>query len=53
MAIGKLGEETPDVLGIALPEMPRRSPGMPGKKAEEFVIYAVSDDDIYSEFMRR
>ncbi len=50
-AIGKLAVEEPDVAGIALPNMPRGSPGMPGKKAEEFVIYAVSDDGSYDEFM--
>lgn len=51
-AIGKLAEETPDVAGIALPGMPLGSPGMPGEKTEEFVIYAVSGDGSYGEFMR-
>lgn len=51
-AIGKLAEETPDIAGIALPNMPRGSPGMPGEKTEEFIISAVSDDGSYREFMR-
>jgi hypothetical protein len=51
-AIGKLAIEEPDVAGIALPEMPQGSPGMPGEKDEEFVIYAVYDDASYDEFMR-
>ncbi|MFC6823842.1 DUF411 domain-containing protein [Halopelagius fulvigenes] len=51
-AIGKLAEEKPDIAGIALPGMPRGSPGMPGEKAEEFVIYAASADGSYREFMQ-
>lgn len=50
-AIGKLALEEPDVAGIALPEMPQGSPGMPGEKDEEFVIYTVYDDGSYDEFM--
>lgn len=51
-AIGKLAEETPDIAGIALPGMPRGSPGMPGEETEEFVISAVLHDGSYREFMR-
>ena len=51
-AIGKLAEETPDIAGISLPGMPSGSPGMPGEKTEEFVIYAVSGDGSYREFMQ-
>lgn len=51
-AIGKLADEKPDIAGIALPEMPQGSPGMPGEQTEDFVIYAVSDDGSYREFMR-
>ncbi|RDI71968.1 DUF411 domain-containing protein [Halopelagius longus] len=51
-AIGKLAEEKPDIAGIALPGMPRGSPGMPGEKAEEFVISAASEDGTYREFVR-
>ena len=51
-AIGKLAEEQPDIAGIALPEMPLGSPGMPGEQTEVFVIYAVAADQSYTEFMR-
>lgn len=51
-AIGKLAEEMPDIAGIALPGMPRGSPGMPGEQTEAFVIYAVSHDGSYHEFMQ-
>ena len=50
-AIGKLALEKPDILGIALPGMPTGSPGMPGKKSEPFVIYAVKKDGSAREFM--
>lgn len=50
-AIGKLAVEGSNVAGIALPDMPQGSPGMPGEKEEEFVIYAVYDDGSYAEFM--
>ena len=32
--------------GIALPDMPSGSPGMPGPKTEEWVIYGFKDDDV-------
>ena len=51
-AIGKLGEKRPGIAGIALPEMPLGSPGMPGEQTEVFVIYAVAADQSYTEFMR-
>lgn len=51
-AINKLLEESPDIAGIALPGMPEGSPGMPGSKKGDFVIYAVKKDGTYSEFMR-
>lgn len=51
-AVGKLADERPDVAGIALPEMPQGSPGMPGEQSEPFVVYAVSADGSYSEFVR-
>lgn len=51
-AIDKLLSEKPDIKGIALPGMPSGSPGMPGPKYGEFVIYAVHNDGTYSEFMR-
>jgi len=50
-AVEHLLRTRPDIDGIALPGMPAGSPGMPGRKAEVFVIYAVKDGQI-SEFMR-
>ena len=49
--IEKLLAEQPDIKGIALPGMPSGSPGMPGPKAEPFLIYAVEDGQVL-EFMR-
>ena len=51
-AINTLAEETPNIVGISLPGMPRGSPGMPGEKTEEFIVYAVHDDGSYDEFVR-
>ncbi len=48
-AITKLLEEQPDLDGIALPNMPAGSPGMPGVKKEPFVIYGIKNGEI-SEF---
>ena len=49
-AIEKLLEEQPDISGIALPGMPKGSPGMPGTKTEKFKIYALKDGES-SKFM--
>ena len=43
-AITKMLEEKPEINGIALPNMPAGSPGMPGTKKGPFIIYALSDD---------
>jgi len=51
-AINKLIEEQPDIKGIAMPGMPDGSPGMPGAKTGDFVIYAVNNDGSYEEYMR-
>jgi len=51
-AIDKLLEERPDIAGIALPGMPSGSPGMPGEKTEDWVIYAINPDGSFEEFMR-
>jgi hypothetical protein len=51
-AIEKLITEKPDIAGIALPGMPEGSPGMPGTKRGEWIIYAVNKDGTYKEFMR-
>lgn len=50
-AIEKLVSEKPDIDGIALPDMPSGTPGMPGEKMEEWIIYSLKDGQI-SEFMR-
>ena len=51
-AVEKLLKEQPNIKGIAMPGMPSGSPGMPGSKNGDFVIYAVHNDGSYSEFMR-
>jgi hypothetical protein len=50
-AIEKLLEEKPNIDGIALPGMPAGSPGMPGYKNGEWIIYGIKNGDV-SEFMR-
>ena len=50
--IEKLLKEQPDIAGIALPGMPEGSPGMPGAKRGDFIVYAVNHDGTYQEFMR-
>jgi hypothetical protein len=51
-AVEKLLKEKPDIKGIAMPGMPSGSPGMPGAKKGDFVVYAVNNDGTYNEFMR-
>ena len=51
-AIDKLLSEKPNIKGISLPGMPSGSPGMPGQKSGDFVVFAVNNDGTYSEFMR-
>jgi len=51
-AIAKLVKEKPSIKGIALPGMPSGSPGMPGKKYGDFVIYSISNNGSVGEFMR-
>ncbi|GAB3027335.1 DUF411 domain-containing protein [Natronobiforma cellulositropha] len=51
-AIDTLLTDEPDLVGIALPEMPSGSPGMPGDVEETFVIYGFDADgtyDVYTE----
>ncbi len=50
-AINKLLSERPDIDGIALPNMPAGSPGMPGVKGYDWTIYSITDGQV-SEFMR-
>ena len=51
-AVEKLLTEKPDIKGLAMSGMPSGSPGMPGAKSGEFVIYAINKDGTYNEFMR-
>lgn len=51
-AVEKLLLEKPNIKGIAMPGMPSGSPGMPGGKYGDFVIYAINHDGSYEEFMR-
>ncbi len=50
-ALNKLIKEKPDIAGIALPGMPIGSPGMPGIKIGDWVIYSVNYDGTYQEWM--
>lgn len=43
-AIEKLLAERPDIKGIGMPGMPSGSPGMPGPKTDDFVIYEINHD---------
>ena len=49
--VDKLLEEKPDIDGIALPRMPSGSPGMPGPKTGEWIIYGLEEGQ-YSEYTR-
>ncbi len=51
-AVEKLLKENPDIKGIAMPGMPSGSPGMPGTKNGDFIIYAVNYDGSYQEWLR-
>jgi hypothetical protein len=43
-AIVKLLTEKPDIKGIGMPGMPSGSPGMPGQKTGDFVIYEITHE---------
>lgn len=49
--VDKMLKEKPQIDGIALPRMPSGSPGMPGPKRGEWLIYKLEDGQ-YSEYMR-
>lgn len=51
-AIEKLLSENPDIEGIGMPGMPAGSPGMPGTKQGDFVVYGINYDKSSFEFMR-
>lgn len=42
-AVEKLLSEQPDIKGIGMPGMPAGSPGMPGPKTEDFVVYEITN----------
>lgn len=50
--VEKLLYEKPDIRGIALPDMPAGSPGMPGKKRGPFTIYSLLENgtDIFEHY---
>lgn len=50
-AVNKLLSEKPDIDGISLPGMPPGSPGMPGAKKGDYVIYSLKNGES-EEFMR-
>tara|TARA_Y100000034_G_C6902645_1_gene417852 strand:+ start:899 stop:1315 length:417 start_codon:yes stop_codon:yes gene_type:complete len=50
-AVNKLLSERPSIDGIALPNMPAGSPGMPGTKRGLWKIYGLKDG-VDSEFMK-
>ncbi len=41
--VERMLEERPEIDGIALPEMPAGSPGMPGVKRGDWTIYSIDD----------
>ncbi len=49
--IEKLLTEKPAIKGIALPGMPAGSPGMPGTKNEQWIIYGFDDNGSTTEWM--
>ncbi len=51
-AVDKLLAEKPDITGIGMAGMPSGSPGMPGKKTGDFVVYGVNRDGSTFEFVR-
>ena len=48
-AIQKLLSEKPDIRGIGMGGMPQGSPGMPGPKTSDFVIYEINNDGTRGE----
>jgi hypothetical protein len=51
-AVEKLLIDKPQIRGIAMPGMPQGSPGMPGPKQGEFIVYSLNNDGSTSEFIR-
>ena len=48
-AIEKLLSEKPDIKGIGMAGMPAGSPGMPGPKANDFLIYEITHEGAKGE----
>lgn len=48
-AVQKLLTEKPDIKGIGMAGMPSGSPGMPGPKTSDFVIYEITHDGAKGE----
>ena len=50
--VEKMLVDKPDIKGIALPDMPAGSPGMPGTKVEPFTIYSLTatGTEIFGEY---
>lgn len=48
-AIQKLLTEKPNIKGIGMPGMPAGSPGMPGPKTNDFVVYEIMHDGTVGE----
>jgi hypothetical protein len=44
--VNKILLEKPDIDGIAMPGMPSGSPGMPGIKRDDFVVYSLKEGNI-------
>lgn len=44
VAVQKLLAETPNIKGIGMAGMPSGSPGMPGPKTSDFVVYEITHD---------
>lgn len=44
-AVGRVLEEKPAIRGIALPDMPAGTPGMPGVKQGPYTIFALTEND--------
>ena len=47
-AINKLLQDKPVIDGISLPNMPAGTPGMPGAKQEEWIIYSLVDGKYFN-----
>ncbi len=51
-AVAKLLRERPDIAGLALPNMPSGTPGMPGPKRGPFVVLQIDKQGQVTEYGR-